>query len=71
MARHINQRALTVNTKRENTHPQARRVQNKVATPCSKRDEDFVEFDDYEAPLFAGANLHLLLTGQHRAGAYH
>lgn len=69
MARHINQRALTINTKRENTHPQARRIQNKVATKC-KREEDFIEQDDYDAPLFAGANLHLLLTGQHRAGSF-
>ncbi|GBG14351.1 uncharacterized protein NMK_1950 [Novimethylophilus kurashikiensis] len=64
MARHVNQRAFTVNPNRVNENPQPR--------PEPKRQKTLVEIDlgeaDYEAPSRLGASFHLLLTGQSRAG---
>lgn len=64
MARHINQRAFTVNTQRVNENPQP--------MPQAKRQPlfDDVELGEssYESPNRLGTNFHLLLTGQSRAG---
>lgn len=63
MARHENQRALTVNTQRVNLNPQA---------PAKRQplfdDVDIEELGNTDMPTRLGASFHLLLTGQARAG---
>lgn len=64
MARHANQRALTVNPNRVNANPQPR------PAPVKRQKvlDDFEEMDEMEAPQRLGVNFHLILTGQFRAG---
>lgn len=64
MARHVNQRAFTVNTQRVNDNPQPR------PEPKRQRVMDDLELSEspYESPARLGASFHLLLTGHSRAG---
>ena len=71
MARHVNQRALTVNTARVNAKPQPRppeapRISRRVLEGLDYTDE----LDDFQSPHTLGINFHLLLTGQFRAGRF-
>lgn len=71
MARHINQRAFTVNTKRVNENPQPPRQAVSRASRKSNFDDLMPEVEETETRMYAGANLQLLLTGQYRAGVGH
>lgn len=67
MARHVNQRALTVNPAKAHLHLK----HQPKAAPRQKTLDDFDAFDEhdsYDAPQRLGVNFHLLLTGQSRAG---
>lgn len=62
MARHVNQRAFTVNTQRVNENPQPRPEKRQAAL------DDLDIEECFEAPTRLGTNFHLILTGQSRAG---
>lgn len=65
MARHINQRALTVNLTRENTNPQPRPPE-----PARRAvmDDLMEDLEPYESPARLSGSIHLMLTGMSRAG---
>lgn len=65
MARHTNQRALTVNTKRINPNPQP--AAPKPAAPARNKGLEIDEID-FDAPSHLDLGFHLILTGQSRAG---
>lgn len=65
MARHINQRALTVNTARINLNPQPAPPQAVSRPPNLEADLEDV---DLEAPSHLDLGFHLILTGYARAG---
>lgn len=66
MARHINQRALTVNMTRPNLNPQPR-----PETAPARRavmDDLLEDLEPYESPSRLSGSIHLMLTGTSRAG---
>lgn len=65
MARHINQRALTVNPDRPNANPQPRPPE-----PARRAvmDDLLEDLEPYESPARLSGSIHLMLTGTSRAG---
>lgn len=68
MARHANQRALTVNHTRVNSNPQPRLLPETSRRPALDALDDYVEDDSFDTPSRLGVSFHLLLTGQSRSG---